>query len=140
LEGRDGSGRKAAVPTGDDPLLILAHEAQHAPLPSDRIRAASELARARRAQEEQQTDEVQLWIARKSTLLTLPMRERLTWLIGELQEEEEGGDPDQGVEEEGDGNDIVPPGRGGPPRAARDGTPGYHRYPSLPETSLRGQT
>lgn len=120
-----GSAAQASPPPDDtDPLAILRHEAKHAPLPSDRIRAATELARAERAALEVETDEARLWLARRDTLLTLPPHERLAWLLGEMKEEEgEGGDTATDAPDGWADDDIVPDGPGGGIPAPRDGTP-----------------
>lgn len=116
---RDGSGAgvAASAPQENDAIAVLRHWSQNAPLPSDRIRAATELARAERAQAEVVTDEAQLWHARLSVMLTIPPHERLTWLLGEMREEEEAVPPAVLVEEDGwPDDDIVPPGGGTPAR------------------------
>jgi len=91
-----------------DPLSTLRHEAQFAKLSSDRIRAATELARAERAEHEQVTDEVALWLARRDTIALLPPQEALGWLLGEMAREEEG-QSSEVEEDDEEGHDILPP-------------------------------
>lgn len=100
-EQRDGSGASVAMPAPQDtPAARLRHEMEHAALPSDRIRAADALARLERAELEEQSDEVALWLARRDTLLTIPPQQRLEWLLGVMREGSTGDD---------DGEWLAPP-------------------------------
>ena len=117
-EERDGSSRtvEPSAPQENPALVRLRHEAENAPLPADRIRAAEALLRAERAESEHVTDEVALWNARREALDLLPPQERLEWLLGVMREEGEGGDTQQLEAPEGwADDDIVPPEGGGTP-------------------------
>lgn len=95
----DSTGSDAASPP-QTPRERLAYEMENATLPADRIRAASELGRLERAELEQQSDEVALWVARRNALQELPPATRLDWLLGEMRAESEGA-AQEGEDDEG---------------------------------------
>lgn len=100
-------GSRTADPSAPfDPLERLRYESEHAALPSDRIRAATELARAERARAEGDSDEVAQVLAWRAALLTLPSHERLDWLLGEVRNASEGHEEESDDDE---GGWLVPP-------------------------------
>ena len=55
-------------------------------LDTSKVQAARVLATLEAERSEGTTDEVALWLARRDAMLTLPPHERLTWLLGEMEE------------------------------------------------------
>lgn len=113
--GGQGAGNGSvtgAVPF--DPLTTLRDLAQNAKLQSDRIRAATELARAERALAEVAGDEERAWLAVRDALVTLPPSDRMTWLLGYVVSDMDDVPSTDDEEEDGDGGWLEPPTEGGP--------------------------